>query len=69
MASPTNVVAMGERIAGNSPFAVRALKEIIDEALPVEEALALESERTHELRSTNYTEARFRAAASRVVGS
>jgi len=62
-------VAMGERIAGNSPYAVRALKEIIDQALPVEEALALESERTRELRSTNYTEQRFRAAASKVVGS
>jgi enoyl-CoA hydratase len=62
-------VAMGERIAGNSPFAVRALKEIIDEALPVEEALALEGERVRQLRSTSYTEARFRAAAAKVVGS
>ena len=62
-------VAMGERIAGNSPFAVRALKEIIDEALPVEEALALEGERVRELRSTSYTEARFRAAAAKVTGN
>lgn len=62
-------VAMGERIAGNSPYAVRALKEIIDAALPIEEALELEGERTRELRSSSYTEQRFRAAAARVTGS
>lgn len=61
-------VAMGERIADNSPLAVRALKEIIDEALPVDEALELESARTRELRSLDYTASRFRAAAARVVG-
>ena len=35
-------VKLGERIAGNSQFAVRSLKTIIDAALPVEEALELE---------------------------
>ena len=35
-------VAMGERIAGNSQFAVRSLKRIIDVALPIEEAMELE---------------------------
>jgi len=61
-------VAMGERIADNSPFAVRALKEIIDRALPIEEALGLEGEHTRRLRGMDYTASRFRAAASRVVG-
>lgn len=62
-------VAMGERIAANSPYAVRALKEIIERALPVEEALALEAERSRELRQLDVTAARFRAAADRVVGA
>lgn len=64
-----HAVAMGERIASNSPYAVRALKEIIDAALPVEEALALEGERSRELRSLEFTASRFRAAADRVVGT
>jgi len=57
-----------DEASDNSPLAVRALKEIIDEALPVDEALELESARTRELRSLDYTASRFRAAASRVVG-
>lgn len=62
-------IAMGERIANNSPYAVRALKEIIDSALPVEEALELEAERVRELRGMDYTADRFNATASRVVGN
>lgn len=60
-------VAMGERIAGNSPLAVRALKEIIDLALPIEQALAREKEVAHLGRSED-SAARFRKAAERVVG-
>jgi enoyl-CoA hydratase/carnithine racemase len=62
-------VKMGERIAGNSQFAVRSLKTIIDAALPVEEALALEGKLGFEARSSREAEHRFKAAAARVVGA
>jgi enoyl-CoA hydratase len=62
-------VKMGERIAGNSQFAVRSLKTIIDAALPVEEALALEGKLGHEARASREAEQRFKAAAARVVGN
>jgi enoyl-CoA hydratase len=61
-------LTMGERIAGNSQFAVRALKTIIDAALPVEDALELERELGREARESREAEARFKAAAARVVG-
>jgi enoyl-CoA hydratase len=61
-------VRMGERIAGNSQFAVRSLKTIVDAALPVEEALALEGQLGREARASREAEQRFRAAAARVVG-
>lgn len=62
-------VKLGERIAGNSQFAVRSLKTIIDAALPVEEALELERKLGFEARSSREAEQRFKAAAARVVGS
>jgi len=62
-------VKMGERIAGNSAFAVQSLKTIIDAALPIEEALALESKLGREARATREAEHRFRTAAARVVGA
>ena len=61
-------VKLGERIAGNSQFAVRSLKTIIDAALPVEEALALEAKLGREARASREAEHRFKAAAARVVG-
>ena len=62
-------VKLGERIAGNSQFAVRSLKTIIDAALPVEDALALEARLGREARASREAEQRFKAAASRVVGA
>ena len=62
-----DAVAMAERIAANSPVAVRALKEIIDLALPIESALAREHEVAHIGRSEDSAE-RFRTAAARVIG-
>jgi enoyl-CoA hydratase len=61
-------VAMGERIAGNSPDAVRALKEIIEMALPVEQALAREHQLNQGMGRTPDSAARFRSAADRVIG-
>lgn len=62
-------VKLGERIAGNSQFAVRSLKTIIDAALPIEEALELERKLGFEARSSREAEQRFNAAATRVVGA
>jgi enoyl-CoA hydratase/carnithine racemase len=61
-------VAMGERIAGNSPMAVRAIKETIDLALPIEHALEHEAEANRGLSGSSDSAARFRRAAERVVG-
>jgi enoyl-CoA hydratase len=62
-------VAMGERIAGNSQFAVRSLKTIIDAALPIDQALELEHTLGREARATKEAEHRFKTAAARVVGA
>ncbi|MFN8637013.1 MAG: enoyl-CoA hydratase/isomerase family protein [Chloroflexota bacterium] len=62
-------VKMGERIANNSQFAVRALKTIVDSAMPVEDALALEGKLGFEARASREAEQRFKAAAARVVGA
>ncbi|HYU20960.1 MAG TPA: enoyl-CoA hydratase/isomerase family protein [Chloroflexota bacterium] len=64
-----HTVAMAERIAANSPRAVMALKQIVNAALPVDEALARESDTTRELMAREETASRFRAAADRVVGA
>jgi enoyl-CoA hydratase/carnithine racemase len=61
-------VAMGERIAANSPQAVRALKAVIDRALPVELALELERELNRDIGRSADSAARFRSAAERVIG-
>ena len=61
-------VDMAARIAANSPQAVRALKQIIDLALPVEAALERERELNRELGHTPDSAARFRSAAERVIG-
>ena len=61
-------VAMAERIAGNSPSAVMALKEIVNVALPTDEALAREAAFRDELSATQDTADRFRAATERVTG-
>ena len=60
-------LAMAERIAANSPRAVRVLKETIDLALPIEQALAHEEAATRQLRGSPDQAARFRKAAARVV--
>ena len=61
-------VAMASRIAANSPEAVRALKEVIDVALPVDQALEREHLVNRELGHTPDSQARFRSAAARVIG-
>jgi enoyl-CoA hydratase/carnithine racemase len=60
-------VAMGARIAGNSTVAVRALKEIINLALPIETALEQERYVNHDMGRSPDSAARFRTAAERVV--
>jgi enoyl-CoA hydratase len=62
-------VAMGARMAGNSPSAVLALKQIIESALPIEDAIELETALASRNAATQDTASRFRAAAERVVGS
>ena len=61
-------VGMAARIAANSPEAIRVLKQIIDEALPVEKALEREHELNRDIGRTADSAARFRAAAERVIG-
>jgi enoyl-CoA hydratase len=62
-------VAMAARIAANSPVAVRALKEIIDLALPIDRALEYEREVNRGMGSSDDSAARFRRAAARVIGT
>jgi hypothetical protein len=47
---------------------VRALKEIIEKALPVEKALEYEHEVSQDMGRTPDSAARFRSAAERVLG-
>ena len=61
-------VAMGQRIAANSPAAVKALKEIIDLALPIDKALEHEHEVNREMGRSADSASRFRQAAERVIG-
>ncbi len=61
-------VAMGQRIAANSPAAVNALKEIINLALPIDKALEYEHEVNRELSGSPDSTSRFRQAAERVIG-
>ncbi|HEV7664488.1 MAG TPA: enoyl-CoA hydratase/isomerase family protein [Chloroflexota bacterium] len=61
-------VAMAARIAANNSEAVRALKEIIDQALPTDRALAHEREVTHGMGHSADASTRFRSAAERVIG-
>jgi enoyl-CoA hydratase/carnithine racemase len=62
-------VALAGRIAANSPVAVNALKEIIELALPIDEALAYEHKVNQGMGSSADSAARFRVAAARVVGT
>lgn len=61
-------VAMGERIAANSPRAIQVIKETIDLALPVEQAQAHENSANRDLTSSADSQARFRKAAHKVIG-
>jgi enoyl-CoA hydratase/carnithine racemase len=61
-------VAMGARIAANSPVAIKALKETIDLALPVEAALEHERNVNRDMGRSPDSATRFRLAAERVVG-
>src|SRR5260221_31074 len=61
-------VAMAQRIAANSPVAVKALKEIIDLALPIDKALEYEHEVNREMGHSPDSASRFRQAAERVIG-
>jgi enoyl-CoA hydratase/carnithine racemase len=61
-------VAMAQRIAANSPEAVKALKEIIDLAMPIERALERERDVNREMGRSEDSASRFRLAAERVIG-
>ncbi|MDQ6669499.1 MAG: enoyl-CoA hydratase/isomerase family protein [Chloroflexota bacterium] len=61
-------VAMGARIAANSPVAVKALKEIIDTALPIGSALEQEEYLNRDMGRSDDSASRFRSAAARVLG-
>jgi enoyl-CoA hydratase/carnithine racemase len=61
-------LAMAGRIAANSPKAIAALQEIIDLALPTEEAQAREEAANREIRASGDSATRFKAAAAKVVG-
>ncbi len=61
-------VAMAQRIAANSPEAVKALKEVIDLALPIEPALEHERDVNREIGRSEDSASRFRQAAERVIG-
>ena len=61
-------VALGQRIAANSPVAVKALKEIIGLALPIDKALEYEHEVNREMGHSPDSASRFRQAAERVIG-
>ena len=63
-----NAVAMGERIAANSPESIRVLKEVIELALPVDQAIEREHELNRGMGRTPDSAARFRSAAERVIG-
>ncbi|HEY0583944.1 MAG TPA: enoyl-CoA hydratase/isomerase family protein [Chloroflexota bacterium] len=62
-------VAMAERIAGNYPRAVRALKEVIDRALSPDQALEHEHQVTQGMGRSTDAASRFRSAAERVIGT
>src|SRR5436309_3484883 len=59
---------MAEAIAGNSPTAVVASKDVVDVATTISEAGKREMEHNLELRQEEDHRERFRAAAERVVG-
>src|ERR1700737_4690882 len=61
-------VAMGERIAANSPEAIKALGEVIDLALPIDNALDQERYVNRDMGHSSDSAARFRNAAARVLG-
>ncbi|HLZ30326.1 MAG TPA: hypothetical protein VKV73_23640, partial [Chloroflexota bacterium] len=63
-----HAIAMGARIAANSPTAIKALKEIIDQALPIETALDHERHVNREMGHSADSASRFRRAAERVIG-
>ena len=61
-------IGMAERIAANSPAAVRGIKETIDLALPIQQALDHEARLNEQLGRSPDSAARFRRAAERVIG-
>lgn len=61
-------LAMAERIANNSPGAIAALQEIIDLALPWEQAQAHEDKVNYDIRRSPDSANRFKTAAARIVG-
>jgi enoyl-CoA hydratase len=61
-------VAMAGRIAANSRPAVAILKQTIEKALPIDQALAHEQENNLRVRVSQDSAERFRTAAEKVVG-
>ena len=61
-------LAMAQRIAANSPASIRALKEIIELAHPVDRAMDREHDLNRDMGHTAEAAARFRSAAERVIG-
>src|SRR4029450_10286285 len=64
---PSLLAEMASAIAGNSPTAVRASKEVIDLATTIPDAGKRELEHNLKLRQGEDHRERFRAAADRVV--
>lgn len=62
-------VAMGERIAANSPHAVRVIKQAVDLALSTDGAQAYENQANRDIAGSEDSVARFRKAADRVIRS
>jgi enoyl-CoA hydratase/carnithine racemase len=63
-----SAVAVAERIAGNSARAIQIIKQTIDLALPAEQAQAYENQANRGLSHSSDSQARFRRAASKVIG-
>jgi enoyl-CoA hydratase len=61
-------VALGSRVAANSPAAVRGIKDTIDLALPIEQAQAFENTLNRDLTRSEDSTSRFLRAAEKVIG-
>jgi enoyl-CoA hydratase/carnithine racemase len=61
-------IALGARVAANSPAAVLGIKDTIDLALPTEQAQAFENTLNRDLTRSEDSTSRFLRAAKKVIG-